>query len=81
MTNISLKGLTELQRNAIIMRYRYGWRMKRIALELGITVSGASRAVRRAQTTAGLPWRPWFGVIRTKPRHARAMSLSDAYVY
>jgi hypothetical protein len=61
------------------MRYTYGWRMKRIAIELGISTSGASKIIRRIQKRSGLAIRPYISVIRTKPRPVRARSLSRAF--
>jgi len=79
MLNISLKDLTEKQREAWQMRYRYGWRMTRIALEMGTSKTAVSQLLRRAQGRAGLPRRKNVSVLRTKPRLARAGSLSAVF--
>jgi endonuclease V-like protein UPF0215 family len=77
-----MNRLTDKQREVWLMRYRYGWRLKRIALRMGISPQAASALVRRAQRTAGVPESYRLSVIRTKPRRAkRCMSLSDAFNY
>ena len=81
MTAISLKDLSHKQRDAWRMRYRYGWRMKRIALELGSNESAVSRLLLRAQRRAGLPRTPNVSIIRTKPRLAPTQSLSGVFDY
>ena len=81
MTNISLKELSDKQRQAWIMRYRYGWRMRRIALELGISPNGVSKILRRALVRTGLPRRSNIRIIRTKPRLVSVQSLSDIFNY
>ena len=58
---IELKHLTFKQRQAYHMRFHHGWRMRRIAVALGITVPSVSRLLRRAVRGAGLPWRPACG--------------------
>ena len=50
MPNICLKDLTEKQRDAWTMRYRYGWRLKHIAIELGTHQPAVSRLLRRARS-------------------------------
>ena len=35
MQTICLKDLSERQKKAWLMRYRYGWRLKKIAVALG----------------------------------------------
>jgi DNA-directed RNA polymerase specialized sigma24 family protein len=44
LPRISLKRLTEKQRQVWLMRYRKRWRMTRIALELGMSPSNVRRA-------------------------------------
>jgi hypothetical protein len=78
MMIISMKDFSEKQRRAWVMRYRRGWRMKRIALKMGVTPSEVSKLLKRAMVRAGLPWRPNVRVVRTKPRKIMAISLSDA---
>jgi DNA-binding CsgD family transcriptional regulator len=81
MTNISIKNLSDKQREAWMMRYRYGWRMKQIALELGISPNGVSKILHRALVRTGLPRRSNIRIIRTKPRLASVQSLSDVFNY
>ena len=71
-----LKNLTPRQRQAYLLRFRRGWWLRRIAAELGITVSSAGELVRRAQFRAGLG-KEKMRVIRTRPRGIRAQSLTD----
>jgi len=70
-----LKNLTARQHRAYVMRFRYGWKIQRIAQELGIDPSSAGQLIKRAQLRAGLG-RVKVRVIRTKPRRVRAASLS-----
>ncbi|HWE02436.1 MAG TPA: sigma factor-like helix-turn-helix DNA-binding protein [Tepidisphaeraceae bacterium] len=79
MQTISLKDLTEKQKEAWRMRYRYGWRMKRIAIELGTTEPAVSQLLRRAQRRAGLPATSNVRVLRTQPRLAAMQSLSSVF--
>jgi hypothetical protein len=67
MRKIPLDHLTDRQRDAWTMRYRYGWTMTKIALKMGITPSGASKLVGRAYAGTGLP-KCRISVIRRKPR-------------
>jgi len=76
---IELKHLTFKQRQAYHMRFHRGWRMRRIAVALGITVPSVSRLLRRAVRSAGLPCRPNLRVILIKPRPTRLMSLARAW--
>ena len=48
MTQAPLENLTPRQRQAYILRFRKRWRLRRIAGELGITVSSAGERVKRA---------------------------------
>lgn len=76
---ISLKGLTVKQREVWKMRYQYSWRMRRIALRMGVTVGAISNILRRAHLKAGLPRRTYIRHIPTKPRMIRAISLSTVF--
>ena len=76
MTQLPLENLTPRQRQAYILRFRRGWRLRRIAAELGISVSSAGELVKRAQFRAGLG-KEKAGVIRTRPRLTRPLSLTD----
>lgn len=75
----SLKNLTDTQKCVWVMRYRYGWRLRQIAMELGTSVPNVSQILRRAQLSAGLPRKAYFGVIRTRPTRARAYYLSRVF--
>jgi len=77
MMTISLKYLSDKQRRAWELRYRRGWRMKRIGLAMGVKQSEVSRLLKRAMLRAGLPWLPHARVLPVKPRTTRVLSLSD----
>lgn len=72
---IEMKHLTQRQQRAWIMRYRYGWRLTQIAVELNRSPAGVSRLLRRARMAAGLGASPYQSVIRKAPRERRAVSL------
>ena len=74
MTPKRLDNLTPRQRHAYVMRFRWGWRLQRIAQELGITIGSASALVKRAQLRAGLGTQR-APVIRTRPRVVRPHHL------
>ena len=76
MQQVPLENLTPRQRQAYILRFRRGWWLRRIATELGITVSSAGELVKRAQFRAGLADAK-VGVIRGRPRMVRPLSLAD----
>jgi DNA-binding transcriptional regulator LsrR (DeoR family) len=75
---ISLKNLTDKQRKVWRMRYRKGWRMRRIALEMGMSDSGVSKMLQRAHARAGLTVCR-VSVIRGKPRNVRLYLLSEVF--
>ena len=75
---ISLENLTDKQRKVWRMRYHKRWRMRRIALAMGMSDSGVSKMLQRAQVRAGLPVRR-VSVIRTKPRCVRLYLLSEVF--
>ncbi len=77
---IDLKPLSETERVAWRMRWKYGWRMKKIALKMGYSTSGISKMLARAQIRVGLPKRR-VSIIRTKPRPVRVRSLSNYHDY
>ena len=81
MRTISLKDLSDKQREAWQMRYRYGWRMHRIAIAMGTTQQSVSKLLLKAQLRAGLPRTRNVRVIRIKPRLARVQSLSSVFEY
>jgi len=77
---ISLKELTVKQRQAWKMRYHYNWRMKRIALRMGVTVDAVSKILRRAHLKAGLPRRTYIRIIPIQPRSIRRpVPLSNVF--
>jgi DNA-binding CsgD family transcriptional regulator len=76
---ISLKELTVKQREVWKMRYHYNWRMKRIALRMGVTVDAVSKILRRAHAKAGLPRRAYIRIIPTQPRSVHPVSLSRVF--
>jgi hypothetical protein len=51
MKHIPLKNLTARQRQAYILPFRRGWRLRRIAVQLAITVSSAGELVTPAKLT------------------------------
>jgi len=76
MTHLTLNNLTARQRQAFILRFRRGWKLRRIAMKLGISVSSAAELVKRAQLRAGLGDEKVL-VVRAQPRVMRARSLAD----
>ena len=78
MQKICLKGLTDKQREVWRMRYRYGWRMRKIALKMGMSPNGVSQMIARAHARAGLP-KVRVGIIRTKPLKVRFFQLSEVF--
>ena len=76
MTHVTLNHLTDRQREAYILRFRRGWRLRRIAEKLGITVSSAAELVKRAQLRAGLG-NEKVRIFRAQPRAVRAVSLAN----
>jgi RNA polymerase sigma factor (sigma-70 family) len=75
MKHISLKHMTDKQRQIWILRFRKRWRLEQIAAEMGMSVSGVSKMLQRAQAKAGLPPRR-VSVIETEPRLIKAVQLS-----
>jgi len=80
-TKIDLKDLSEKQRRVWEMRYWYGWRVTRIALELGTSHQAVVSLVHRAERRLGLFRTGRVRIIRTKPRSIRGTSLSTVYNY
>ncbi len=70
MIELKLHILPEKQRQLWTMRYRYGWRMKRIALKLGLTESGVSKMLARVHKRLGIP-KYRVSVIRKKRKRIR----------
>ena len=76
---IELKRLTDKQRRAYFMRYQYGWRMKQIAVAMGIEPHSVSRLLQRAMARAGLPARRYFRVRAGRPRRVGVLRLGSVY--
>ena len=76
-----LTNLTERQRQAMQMRYGYGWRLQSIAWAMGISKPSVLMLLRRAHRRAGFPLRPKGRIRATKPGVARAISLSSVFNY
>jgi DNA-binding NarL/FixJ family response regulator len=77
MIELKFDNLTARQRKLWTMRYRYGWRMKRIGLELGITSNGVSKMLARVHKRLGLP-KCRISVIRTKPKRVSKRAFAAA---
>lgn len=75
MRRISLKLMTDKQRQVWMLRFRKRWRLKQIAINMGMSESGVSKMLQRAQSRAGLP-KCRISVIDAKPRKVRAHQLS-----
>jgi DNA-directed RNA polymerase specialized sigma24 family protein len=78
---LDLKLLSPKQRDAWVMRYRYGWRLKKIALRLGTSHQAVSAILRRAQLRAGATEAHRITAFPTRGRRVRAVSLSDVFNY
>ena len=57
MMTISLKKLSRRQCRAWELRNRRGWRMKRIAMAMGVRPHAVSQLLKREMLRAGSPWR------------------------
>ena len=79
MAKLNTEDLSDKQRRVWRMRYHFGWRMKRIAGELGTVESAVSRLLRRAELRAGIPRRPRVSILRVQPRLARSCSLNGIF--
>ena len=66
MMQLPLENLTPRQREAYILRFRWGWRLPRIAAELGITatVTDGLGGTRPALRLNGARWRLFRSVAR-----------------
>jgi len=73
---MDLKNLSPKQREVWVMRYRYGWRLKKIAIEMGTSFQAVSAMLSRAQRRAGATEHHRISVIRTRGRRVWARSLS-----
>ncbi|HET6249913.1 MAG TPA: hypothetical protein VFE47_19645 [Tepidisphaeraceae bacterium] len=82
MATIKLDYLTPRQRKAWQMRYHWGWRVQKIAIEMGIKHNSVCELLLRAEQKAGLPRRTVrVRMIRTQPRTVRGQQLSGVYNY
>ena len=81
MKLIELKGLSDKHRDILRMRYRYRWRLTRIALEMGTSKQAVSKMLQHIQTNAGLSKPMRISVLHTKPRIASTQQLSTVYNY
>jgi DNA-binding NarL/FixJ family response regulator len=67
MIELKFNRLSDKQLRVWRLRYRHGWKMKRIALELGISRSGVCKMIGRIHGRLGLPKRR-ISVMRPKLR-------------
>ena len=70
-----LKNLTERQRQAMQMRYAYGWRLQQIAWAMGTSKPSVLMLLRRAHRRAGFPIGLKGRIRPTKPRNIGIVSL------
>jgi len=78
--NIVLTNLSPRQRQVWHMRHKFGWRIPRIATELGINKGTVCRILQRARRRAGLPVRRrGDGSYTPKWRVIRPVSLSSVF--
>jgi len=72
---MDMTKLTDKQRQAMLMRYTYGWRLARIAMRMGTTRQGVHDLLQRAHLRLGFPRlayrKPWL----PKPRARRRKPL------
>ncbi|HEX4796549.1 MAG TPA: sigma factor-like helix-turn-helix DNA-binding protein [Humisphaera sp.] len=68
--------LTEKQRQVILMRYTYCWRLARIAMRMGTTRQSVCELLQRAHVRLGYPRLASRPVWPTKPRRRRRKSLN-----
>lgn len=80
MVELKFDRLTEKQLAVWRMRYRYGWKLKKIAVEIGISERGVWKMIGRIHKRLGLP-KYRVSVIRCKPRPIWVYSLSDVFEY
>ena len=60
--------LTEKQRQVMLMRYTYCWRLQRIATRLGTTRQSVCELLQRAHLRLGFPRLARYRVWQAKPR-------------
>ena len=69
---MDMTKLTEKQRQAIRMRYTYGWRLARIAVRMGTTRQAVGVLLQRAHLRLGFPRlacrKPWLPKPRRRQR-------------
>jgi DNA-directed RNA polymerase specialized sigma24 family protein len=74
--NETLTLLTEKQRKALMLKYVYGWPLRRIALRLGGSRASVNDLLRRAEQRLAITLPR-----RTRMRRSRATSLSTVFNY
>ena len=72
---MDMTKLTEKQRQAMVMRYRYGWRLARIAVRMGTTRQAVHDLLQRAHLRLGFPRLPYRKPWLPKPRRCRRKPL------
>ena len=69
---MDMSNLTEKQRQVVLMRYRYGWRLARIAVRMGTTRQAVHDLLQRAHLRLGFPRlayrKPWLPKPRRRQR-------------
>ena len=69
---MDMTKLTEKQRQAMMLRYRYGWRLARIAVRMGTTRQAVHDLLQRAHLRLGFPRlvcrKPWLAKPRRRQR-------------
>ncbi len=68
--------MTLRQRKVWRLRYRFGWKMKRIGMYMRMSENAVSKMLARAYVKTGMP-RARISVMRTKPRSIRMIQLSQ----
>jgi DNA-binding MarR family transcriptional regulator len=82
MTQIKPARMTPKQQLALHLRYDCGWRLKRIAVRLGVRKSAVSRLLQRGENRSVRPSRRFFDPETNINRvRIRPESLSLTYHY
>lgn len=79
MAKLNFDEFTERQQQIWVMRFRYRWRLKQIAVELGMSHQSVAQTICRARLRAGVPRAHKISVIRTKPQLARPGSFQSIF--
>ncbi|HEX4795114.1 MAG TPA: sigma factor-like helix-turn-helix DNA-binding protein [Humisphaera sp.] len=76
--------LTDKQRQVMLMRYTYGWRLARIAVRVGTTRQAVHDMLQRAHLRLGFPRlacrKPWLPKPRRRQRKPLYLSALPRYV-